>query len=124
MRMPYETGDRFGIMRSLTGFIDRPDFIDTINPMTSPRKILLFLTIIFIFTNCPLKPPAGTRAMTITRQTRVIFQFGRPITVGVLDEGDVVRARPTIEPGWCEVWWFHGGKWKYGYVEADCLRDR
>jgi hypothetical protein len=111
-------------MRSLTGFIDRPDFIDTINPMAFPRRIfLLFLAIIFIFTNCPLKPPADAKPMTVTRQVRVIFQFGRPVTVGVLDEGDQVRARITSEPGWYEVWWFRG-KWKYGYVEIDCLKEK
>jgi hypothetical protein len=91
--------------------------------MAFHRRIFLFLAIIFIFTNCPLKPPVDARPMTVTRQVRVIFQFGRPITVGVLDEGDQVRARTTSEPGWSEVWWFRG-KWKYGYVAADCLREK
>jgi hypothetical protein len=90
--------------------------------MVIHRKAVLLLLTILIFTSCPLRPPKDAKPMTITRQVRVIFQFGRPITVGVLDEGDGVRAAATAEPGWYEVWWFRGGKWKYGYVPDDCLK--
>lgn len=92
--------------------------------MVWSRKKILILMLIFAFTSCPLRPPKDARPMTITRPIRAIFQFGRPVTVGMLDEGDQVRARPTTEPGWCEVWWFRGGKWKYGYVPDDCLGER
>jgi hypothetical protein len=88
------------------------------------RRIILFLLPILIFVSCPLRPPKEAKPMTVNRQVRAIFQFGKPITVGVLDEGDEVRAMTTTEPGWCEIWWFKSGKWKYGYVPDDCLQEK
>ncbi len=84
--------------------------------------LFCFIIMILMTVACPARPPDNLQDMVITRTTRVIFQFNRPITVGVLDEGCPVRARPTEETGWYEVWWRVRNRWKYGYVEADCLR--
>lgn len=116
------------------GFIrlDAAGIFGTIIPMpmkdhdlNSPgRALLLFITIILLFSACPRKPPSDVQDMVVVRTTRVIFQFNRPITVGVLDEGALVKARPTSEAGWFEVWWRPRDRWKFGYVEADCLKKR
>jgi len=86
--------------------------------------LLFFIIIIMAASACARKPPAGLQDMVVTRTTKVIFQFNRPIMVGFLDEGARVKARPTSEQGWYEVWWRPRNRWKYGYVEADCLRSR
>lgn len=95
------------------------------NPGFSRSCFFLFFFIIFLLNiACAARPPHDLQNMVITRTTKVIFQFNRPITVGVLDEGCQVQARPTTEAGWYEVWWRVRNRWKYGYVEADCLRSR
>ncbi len=89
------------------------------------RKAWLFFIIIIMATSaCGPKPPDDLQDMVVVKSTKVIFQFNRPIMVGFLDEGARVRARPTSEAGWYEVWWRPRNRWKYGYVETDCLRTR
>lgn len=87
-------------------------------------SFIIIIIIIMATSACGPKPPADLQDMVVVRSTKVIFQFNRPIMVGFLDEGARVRARPTSEKGWFEVWWRPRNRWKFGYVEADCLKNR
>ena len=84
---------------------------------------ILVMALIVILSGCPQKPPNDAEEMMITQHmTKVVYHYGsiEPLLVTVMDEGAVVKARPTSD-GWYKIWWFEKGKWKIGYVKDSFL---
>jgi hypothetical protein len=85
--------------------------------------LIVIQSLLFLAGGCPQKPPEDTVEMVITQHmTKVVYHYGsiEPLLVTVMDEGAVVRARPTSD-GWYKIWWFEKGKWKIGYVKDSFL---